>query len=77
MSQNNNFKQSCGPKVTSDNKWVPCHEGMACPEDTDEGNGLQVWKVAATMLNKQSRTAGNGSLPLKLAGFVCGYIMCS
>jgi hypothetical protein len=41
-------------------KWVPCHYGMACPQVVDGGQGLQVWRVAANILNKQSRTADKG-----------------
>jgi hypothetical protein len=38
-------------------KWVPCHHGMARPQVADGGDGLQVWRVAANILNKQSRRA--------------------
>jgi hypothetical protein len=41
-------------------KWVPCHHGMARPRVADGGVGLQIWSVAANMLNKQSRTADKG-----------------
>jgi hypothetical protein len=34
-----------------------CHDGMARPRDADGGDGLQIWKVAAIILNKQPRTA--------------------
>jgi hypothetical protein len=27
-------------------RWVPCHRGMACPQVADEGDGLQIWRVA-------------------------------
>jgi hypothetical protein len=37
--------------------WVPCHHSMARPQVADGGNTLQVWRVAANILNKQSRTA--------------------
>jgi hypothetical protein len=39
--------------------WVPCHHGMARPEVAD-GDGLQIWRVAANILNKPSRTADKG-----------------
>jgi hypothetical protein len=39
---------------------VPCYHGMACPEVEDRGDGLQIWRVAANILNKQSQTADNG-----------------
>jgi hypothetical protein len=37
--------------------WVPCHHGMARPQAADGGDSLQVWTVAANILNKQSQTA--------------------
>jgi len=33
---------------------------MARPQVADGGEGLQVWRVAANLLNKQSRTADKG-----------------
>jgi hypothetical protein len=33
---------------------------MARPQVADGGDGLQVWRVAANILNKQSRTAEKG-----------------
>jgi hypothetical protein len=44
------------PQV-ADVRWVPCHHGMARLQVADGGNGLQIWRVAANILNKQSRTA--------------------
>jgi hypothetical protein len=41
-------------------KWVHCHHGMARPQVAERGDGLQIWRVAVNMLNKQSRTAGSG-----------------
>jgi hypothetical protein len=41
-------------------RWVPCHHGRARPQVADEGFGLQIWRVAAYILNKQSRTADKG-----------------
>jgi hypothetical protein len=38
-------------------RWVLCHHGMARPQVADGGNGLQIWRVAANIFNKQSRTA--------------------
>jgi hypothetical protein len=38
-------------------KWVHCHHRMARPRVADRGHGLQIWRVAANILNKQSRTA--------------------
>jgi hypothetical protein len=37
-------------------KWVHCHHSMARSRVADR-DGLQIWRVAANMLNKQSRTA--------------------
>jgi len=34
-----------------------CHHGMARPRFADGGDGLQIWKVAPNILNKQSGTA--------------------
>jgi hypothetical protein len=41
-------------------KWVPCHHGMARHQVTNGGDGLQIWRVATNILNKQSRTADRG-----------------
>jgi hypothetical protein len=41
-------------------RWVPCHHGMARPQVADGGDGLQIWRVAANILNKQSRTTDKG-----------------
>jgi hypothetical protein len=38
-------------------RWVPWQHGMARPQVPDGGDILQVWSVAANILNKQSRTA--------------------
>jgi hypothetical protein len=38
-------------------RWVSCHHGMAHPKVADGRDGLQILRVAATILNKQSRTA--------------------
>jgi hypothetical protein len=38
----------------------PCHHGTARPQVADEGAGLQIRRVAANILSKQSQTAGNG-----------------
>jgi hypothetical protein len=37
-----------------------CHQGTARPRVAGGGDGLQTWKIAANILNKQSRTADNG-----------------
>jgi hypothetical protein len=34
---------------------VPCHHGMVRPQVADGGNGLQIWRVAVNIMNKQSR----------------------
>jgi hypothetical protein len=41
-------------------KWVPCHHGMARPQVADGGEGLQIWRIAANIFNKESRTADKG-----------------
>jgi hypothetical protein len=38
----------------------PFQHGIARPRVADGGDGLQIWRVAANMLNKQSRTADIG-----------------
>jgi hypothetical protein len=38
-------------------RWAHCHHGMARPPVADGGDGLQIWRVAANILNKQSWTA--------------------
>jgi hypothetical protein len=34
-----------------------CHHETAVPQVTAGGDGLQLWRVASNILNKQSRTA--------------------
>jgi hypothetical protein len=41
-------------------KRVHCHHGMARPRVADRGDGLQIWRVVANMLNKHTRTADRG-----------------
>jgi hypothetical protein len=41
-------------------KWVPDRHDMARSYVSDGGDGLQIWRVAAIVLNKQSRTADKG-----------------
>jgi hypothetical protein len=38
-----------------------CHHDMARPQVAD-GEGFQIWRVAANMLNNQSHTADKGWL---------------
>lgn len=38
----------------------PCYHSMANPQVTDEGNGVQIRRVAAIMLKKPSRAADKG-----------------
>jgi hypothetical protein len=47
------------PKV-ADVSWVSCHRGMARHQVVDGGDGLQIWKVVANILNKQTHTADKG-----------------
>jgi hypothetical protein len=44
---------------------------MARPLVADRGDGLQIWRIAANILNKQSRTA-DGRVGLQLGGWVGG-----
>jgi hypothetical protein len=39
---------------------LPCHHGTARPQVADGRDGFQLWRVAANVLNKQSRTADRG-----------------
>jgi hypothetical protein len=50
-----------------------CHHGMALPQVADEGDDLQIWRVAANILNKQQwRTAGKDVPPTNLGGWARG-----
>jgi hypothetical protein len=40
--------------------WVPCHHDMGRPQFADGGEGLDIWRVAANILNKQSRIGEKG-----------------
>jgi hypothetical protein len=44
-------------------RWIPFPHGMASPQDSDGGDGLQIWRVVANILKKQSRTASRGGPP--------------
>jgi len=52
------FKEEMGRQIHI--RWVPCHHGMVRPQVVDGREGLQIWRVAANILNKQSRTADKG-----------------
>jgi hypothetical protein len=41
-------------------KWVPCYQGMMCPQVANGGNCLQVWRLAANILSKQLWTTEKG-----------------
>jgi hypothetical protein len=53
---------------------VPCHHGVARPRVADGGDGLQTWRVATNIWNKQSRTTYKG-WPSSLAIRRRGYTM--
>jgi hypothetical protein len=42
----------------------PCHHSMAHRQVADGGDGLQIWRVAANILSKQSWTADRVVLQL-------------
>jgi hypothetical protein len=44
-------------------KCVPYHLGKARPQVADGGDGLQIWRAAANILNKQLRTGDKGGPP--------------
>ena len=48
----------------------PWPHGMARPQVADREDGLQIWRVAANILNKQSRTASG--VVLQLGGWSKG-----
>jgi hypothetical protein len=50
----------CAIFTVSHVRWVPCHHGMARPQISGGGNALQLWTIAANILNKQSQTADKG-----------------
>lgn len=43
-----------------DVKCVPCHYGLARPQDADKRDGLKIWGLAANILNNQSWTDDKG-----------------
>jgi hypothetical protein len=42
---------------------VPCHHGMARPQVADGGDGLQIWRVAANILNNSRGQSTRGGPP--------------
>jgi hypothetical protein len=46
----------CFRQLKTQVKCAPYFDGMACPQLALEGDGLQLWKVAANILNKQLQT---------------------
>jgi hypothetical protein len=49
-----------GPDVCINFKRVSCYHGMTRPQVADEANVLQIWRIGANILNKQSWTADKG-----------------
>jgi hypothetical protein len=45
-----------------------CHHGTAFPRVADGGHVLQIWKVAANILNKQSWTTDKGWSSILVVG---------
>jgi hypothetical protein len=41
-------------------KSVPCHHSMLCPQVANGEDSIQIWRVDANILNKQSQTANKG-----------------
>jgi hypothetical protein len=37
-----------------------CHHGMTRPQVSDGGDGLQIWRIAANILDHHSCTANKG-----------------
>jgi hypothetical protein len=46
----------------------PCHYSMARPRIADGSNGLQQWRLAANILNKQPRTNDMGWSSILVVG---------
>jgi hypothetical protein len=44
------------PLVSCCVRWVPCHHGMACPQDADGSDSLHIGRVATNILTTQSQT---------------------
>jgi hypothetical protein len=44
-------------------RWAPCHLGMTRPQVAGGGDALKLWRAAANILNKQSRTADKDGPP--------------
>jgi hypothetical protein len=53
----------------------PCHNGMMQLFVVDGGDRLQIWRVAANILHKQSWTADKGGSPAR--GLDKGLHLCS
>jgi hypothetical protein len=49
-------------------KWVPCYHGMLHPQVANRGDGLQIWRVAANILNKQPTGGGPGTWGVRRGG---------
>ena len=43
--------------------WGPCFHGTVRRQVADRGHGLQIWRVAANMLNKRSWTVNRDGPP--------------
>jgi hypothetical protein len=41
-------------------RWIPCHNGMARSQVAVGGEGVQICRVAANTLHKQSQAADKG-----------------
>jgi hypothetical protein len=41
-------------------RWVPCRRGMTRPQVADGRDGIQIWRTAGNVLNKQSRAYYKG-----------------
>jgi hypothetical protein len=52
------FKVMC--MLCTQVRWVSCHHSMVCLQVADGGDGLQILRVAVTILNEQSLTVNKG-----------------
>jgi hypothetical protein len=49
-------------------RWFTCHRSTGRPQVADGGDGLQIWRVAVNIRNKQSGQPTRGSPPAGVVG---------
>jgi hypothetical protein len=65
---NNNRKRACAKVIISicTTAAGPCHHGIAHCRVSDAGDGLQIWRVAASILNSYGQPTRGGPPALGL-----------